>query len=224
MISYRRGKHVKYNNEGLENIFFESVCKLREDYYFMQNISGRVRWSPKAVNDFELPGEYVDGFAGMWRSFIHPEDLAHFDEEMERIRTGKTDYMLLEYRVRKRNGEYVRVRSHGVMNRDTEISPVCCMGILERVDDTTDELTHVPNIYVAVKDITDTFENENASGCLMIVGIDDFKRINDLYTYSGGDEIIKNFALRISKCIPQSATLYRLEGDQFAVHYPYGTL
>ena len=43
MISYRRGKHVKYNNEGLENIFFESVCKLREDYYFMQNISGRVR-------------------------------------------------------------------------------------------------------------------------------------------------------------------------------------
>lgn len=224
MISYRRGKHVKYNNEGLENIFFESVCKLREDYYFMQNISGRVRWSPKAVNDFELPGEYVDGFAGMWRSFIHPEDLAHFDEEMERIRTGKTDYMLLEYRVRKRNGEYVRVRSHGVMNRDTEISPVCCMGILERVDDTTDELTHVPNIYVAVKDIADTFENENASGCLMIVGIDDFKRINDLYTYSGGDEIIKNFALQISKCIPQSATLYRLEGDQFAVHYPYGTL
>ena len=160
----------------------------------------------------------------MWRSFIHPEDLAHFDEEMERIRTGKTDYMLLEYRVRKRNGEYVRVRSHGVMNRDTEISPVCCMGILERVDDTTDELTHVPNIYVAVKDIADTFENENASGCLMIVGIDDFKRINDLYTYSGGDEIIKNFALRISKCIPQSATLYRLEGDQFAVHYPYGKL
>ena len=75
---------MKYNNEGLENIFFESVCKLREDYYFMQNISGRVRWSPKAVNDFELPGEYVDGFAGMWRSFIHPEDLAHFDEEMER--------------------------------------------------------------------------------------------------------------------------------------------
>ena len=67
---------MKYNNEGLENIFFESVCKLREDYYFMQNISGRVRWSPKAVNDFELPGEYVDGFAGMWRSFIHPEDLA----------------------------------------------------------------------------------------------------------------------------------------------------
>ena len=67
MISYRRGKHVKYNNEGLENIFFESVCKLREDYYFMQNISGRVRWSPKAVNDFELPVLEVVGLVGICR-------------------------------------------------------------------------------------------------------------------------------------------------------------
>lgn len=224
MISYRGGKRMSYNNEGLDDIFFESVCKIREDYYFMQNISGRTRWSPTAVNDFALPGEYVDGFGKMWRGFIHPEDLPHYDEEMRRIRDGETDYMRMEYRIRKRNGEYVKVRSHGVVNRNTKISPVWCMGILEKVNDTTDELTNVSNVYVAAKDIADTFENKNASGCLMIVGIDDFKRVNDLYTYSGGDEIIKNFALRISKCIPQSATLYRLEGDRFAVHYPYGTL
>lgn len=215
---------MSYNNEGLDDIFFESVCKIREDYYFIQNRSGRCRWSPTAVNDFALPGEYVDGIGALWKSFIHPEDLADFDAEMKRIQDGESDYMRMEYRIRKRNGEYIKVRSNGVVIRDPGKRPIWCMGILEKVNDTTDALTQISNIYVASRDIDDTFQNKNAAGCLMIIGIDEFKRVNDLYTYSGGDEIIKNFACRISKCIPQSATLYRLDGDRFAVHYPYGTL
>ena len=51
---------MEFNNEGLDNIFFESLCKISEDYYFMENETGRSRWSPTAVNDFDLPGEYAD--------------------------------------------------------------------------------------------------------------------------------------------------------------------
>lgn len=58
---------MSYSNEGLENVFFESLCKISEDYYFIENSTGRSRWSRTAVNDFELPGEYADNVGKIWR-------------------------------------------------------------------------------------------------------------------------------------------------------------
>lgn len=212
---------MSYSNEGLQNAFFESLCKISEDYYYIENGTGRSRWSRTAVNDFELPGEYVNNVGVIWRSFVHPEDLEMYDAEMTRIGKGETDLHRLNYRVRKRNGEYIRIECRGTVERDETGKITWFTGAIKRLNEGIDSNTQIANIYVATKDIEETFNNHIAQGALMYLGVDNFKRINDLYTFSGGDEVLKKLAVKLKGIIPPSAMLYRLDGDRFAVHYPY---
>lgn len=212
---------MAYSDEGLQNVFFESLCKISEDYYYIENGTGRSRWSKTAANDFDLPGEYVDNVGVIWRTFVHPKDLAMYDAEMNRIINGESDLYRLDYRVRKRNGEYIRVEGRGNVVRDEKGKIEWFTGTIIKRNGDVDINTDVANIYVAAKDIMETFKNEKAQGALMYLGVDNFKRVNDLYTFSGGDEVLKRLAGKLKSIIPPSAMLYRLDGDRFAVHYPY---
>lgn len=212
---------MEFNNEGLDNIFFESLCKISEDYYFMENETGRSRWSPTAVNDFDLPGEYVNSSGAIIRSLVHPDDLKRYDAEISRIKNAEIDFYQVDYRMRKRNGDYIKVGCRGNVIRNDEGRIIWFTGVITRLNGEVDPTTQISNIYVASRDIVETFKNSTAKGALMYLGIDNFKRINDLYTYSGGDEVIKRLALKLKGIIPPSAMLYRIDGDRFAVHYPY---
>ena len=212
---------MEFNNEGLDNIFFESLCKISEDYYFMENETGRSRWSPTAVNDFDLPGEYVNSSGAIIRSLVHPDDLKRYDAEISRIKNAEIDFYQVDYRMRKRNGDYIKVGCRGNVIRNDEGRIIWFTGVITRLNGEVDPTTQIANVYVAARDIMETFKNSTAKGALMYLGIDNFKRINDLYTFSGGDEVIKKLALKLKGIIPPSAMLYRIDGDRFAVHYPY---
>lgn len=212
---------MEFNNEGLDNIFFESLCKISEDYYFMENETGRSRWSPTAVNDFDLPGEYVNSSGAIIRSLVHPDDLKRYDAEISRIKNAEIDFYQVDYRMRKRNGDYIKVGCRGNVIRNNEGRIIWFTGVITRLNGEVDPTTQIANVYVAARDIMETFKNSTAKGALMYLGIDNFKRINDLYTFSGGDEVIKKLALKLKGIIPPSAMLYRIDGDRFAVHYPY---
>ncbi len=212
---------MAYSDEGLQNVFFESLCKISKDYYYIENRTGRSRWSKTAANDFDLPGEYVDNVGIIWRTFVHPKDLAMYDAEMDRIGNGESNFYRLDYHVRKRNGEYIKVEGRGNVVRDEKGNIEWFTGAIIRQNEDVDINTGVANIYVAAKDIVETFKNEKAQGALMYLGVDNFKRVNDLYTFSGGDEVLKRLAGKLKSIIPPSAMLYRLDGDRFAVHYPY---
>ena len=212
---------MEFNNEGLDNIFFESLCKISEDYYFMENETGRSRWSPTAVNDFDLPGEYVNSSGAIIRSLVHPDDPKRYDAEISRIKNAEIDFYQVDYRMRKRNGDYIKVGCRGNVIRNDEGRIIWFTGVITRLNGEVDPTTQIANVYVAARDIMETFKNSTAKGALMYLGIDNFKRINDLYTFSGGDEVIKKLALKLKGIIPPSAMLYRIDGDRFAVHYPY---
>ncbi|MCW3171154.1 EAL domain-containing protein [Shewanella subflava] len=52
---------------------------------------------------------------------------------------------------------------------------------------------------------------------LMVLDLDNFKRINDSLGHQVGDELLISVAERIKKTIPNHASLYRLGGDEFAL-------
>ena len=52
---------------------------------------------------------------------------------------------------------------------------------------------------------------------IMILDMDSFHNINDLYNRSYGDEILRIAGQRISSIIPPNAKAYRLDGDEFGV-------
>ena len=52
---------------------------------------------------------------------------------------------------------------------------------------------------------------------IMIFGIDNFKRINDLYSYSFGDIVLHEFASEIRNIVPTHVEIFRLDGDGFGL-------
>jgi len=52
---------------------------------------------------------------------------------------------------------------------------------------------------------------------LMIVDLDHFKEMNDLYGHAAGDALLRDVAAKIADCVPEAACCGRLGGDEFAI-------
>jgi len=83
-----------------------------------------------------------------------------------------------------------------------------------------DPLTHLPNRLL----LRDRFEHAALvaqSGkdqtALLYIDLDHFKQINDSLGYSAGDQVIVKVVERLRHCLPVSATVSRLSGDEFVV-------
>ncbi|KAA0550001.1 EAL domain-containing protein [Bacillus sp. BGMRC 2118] len=76
-----------------------------------------------------------------------------------------------------------------------------------------DALTKLPNRRQFEKTIKDT----NAPSMLFILHLHNLERLNSGYGYEMGDEIIKTVGELLSRLKPDSAELYRIEGNRFAV-------
>jgi diguanylate cyclase (GGDEF)-like protein len=55
---------------------------------------------------------------------------------------------------------------------------------------------------------------------LLLLDLDFFKKVNDLYGHVVGDEVLKKVAQIIQRCAPQGSCCARLGGDEFAVLIP----
>jgi diguanylate cyclase (GGDEF)-like protein len=76
----------------------------------------------------------------------------------------------------------------------------------------TDELTGLANrrAMIATLDTFSAFE-----GALLLLDLDGFKPINDLYGHQVGDHLLRAVAERFTRTIPEKALLARLGGDEF---------
>ncbi len=71
-----------------------------------------------------------------------------------------------------------------------------------------------------VEKLMDKCQNTHQIATLIIIDIDYFKKINDSFGHSVGDDIIKDVANIIKKASPQNAIIGRLGGDEFAMVVP----
>ncbi len=78
-----------------------------------------------------------------------------------------------------------------------------------------DELTTFPNR----KKLLETL-GEHKDALLLIVDIDKFQQINDLYGDKIGDDILKETGEILERNIPEKARLFKLHADEFAIYYP----
>ena len=78
-----------------------------------------------------------------------------------------------------------------------------------------DQLTTFPNR----KKLIETL-GLHKDALLLIVDIDKFQQINDLYGDRIGDDILKKTGEILKENLPASAQLFKLHADEFAVHYP----
>lgn len=84
----------------------------------------------------------------------------------------------------------------------------------------TDELTGLSNRKCFNQKFHETIEYakryDEARG-LLYIDIDNFKKVNDIYGHTIGDELLKNIAMRLKKNVRKTDLTFRLGGDEFAV-------
>ncbi|MBE0468553.1 MAG: diguanylate cyclase [Methyloprofundus sp.] len=86
-----------------------------------------------------------------------------------------------------------------------------------------DPLTLLPNRRLLVDRLEQALihaQRAQTSGAVIAIDLDNFKEINDRLGYQYGDEVLIQFAQRLTQLLRKSDTVARLEGDKFVLILP----
>lgn len=208
--------------------FFDLLKKTTDGYLFFMDLKqNTVMISPNLVQDFELPGEVLQDMDSYWAPLIHPEERGPYLASIRGITTSHTLFeQAMEYRVRTRKGEYVWIRSRGCVGTDRDGNPELFVGMMSRMAqrNQADEVTGLLNKYQfehAVKLALAEYRATGEGGAIMVFGLDNFKIVNETYNRIMGDMVLKRVARVLGNVLPQALTLFKLDGDEFALIYPH---
>ena len=87
----------------------------------------------------------------------------------------------------------------------------------------TDTLTNIMNRRGFFNEARKKFQvsKQQAAGlCILIIDIDHFKSVNDIFGHSMGDDVIRAVVLEIQSCLRETDVLGRYGGDEFIVLLP----
>lgn len=199
---------------------YNALVKSTDSYIFVSNMkTGIFRYSPSMVEEFGLPQSIVEN-AAVWGSKVHPDDKAAFMEANQIIADGRSDFHCVEYRAKNRKGEWIWVRCRGYLERDGDGEPSLFAGFITNLGQ-KNKIDHVTGLFNKLKfeeDIESMLEKRPEHPLhLLVLGLDGFKHINELYGKSFGDEILRVIGQRIQGMLPLSASVYRLDGDEFGI-------
>lgn len=218
-IDYSRQMSVfQYDKERL----YDALIASTDDYIFVGNMkTGIFRYPPSMVEEFGLPSQIVENAAAFWGELIHPHDAKKFLESNQEIADGRADYHSIEYRAKNVHGEWIWLRCRGKMLRDSQGTPDLFAGMIINLGkkNQIDHMTGLYNRFEFEGNIKKYLVNvsEISHIGIMILDMDTFKDINDLYNRSFGDEILRITAWKVASLLPANAQIYRLDGDEFGI-------
>lgn len=183
---------------------------------------------------YELLGYKMtaDRSVKIWQDKIHPEDFEFAVGEMNKHLKKKTDYYMVEHRIRTSTGDYkwFLARGKAVWNLNDEAVRFAgsMTDITERKQNDIiveqlayyDTLTGLPNRVQAIEIIELVILDErkkHQKNALLFIDIDNFKYINDTFGHFFGDKILIRVADKIKTLISDRVKVARLGGDEFIV-------
>lgn len=191
-----------------------------EDYLFVFDVEQQQFYFSSCIWE-KYPLPFMDISFGMedWISVIDIRDRNRMVNNLEELKTGQTDQINLEYRMIDRKGVSVWVNCIGKCVSYDDGKPSIIVGNISEnvVSKKIDQLTGLQNQTVLEGIFQEAFQKDE-TGYFLVVGIDDFKNVNDKYGRKYGDEQLKKLAEIIDKNLDYDSQLYRLDGDKFGVN------
>ena len=207
---------------------FDLIKRTTDEYLVFVDIETRTALlSPNLVRDFGLPAEVVADFGAVWTPLVHPEErdqlAASLTAIMERLNVFEH---AMEYRVRDRSGDYVWLRSRGrvgTLGKDGA-QPIFVSMIRRMANrNQADDITGLLNKYQfehSLRVALSAYRITGQGGAVMVLGIDNFKIVNETFNRMFGDRVLKLVADVILALLPEELTLYKLDGDEYGIIYP----
>lgn len=174
---------------------------------------------------------------------LHPDDYERVMDNMRNHLMNFSDAYEVEYRIRKKDGNYVWYYDRGVVTKRNENGEaIVVAGIVfdisknkimetelkeanEKLQELaiTDELTSAFNkryMYEKLNDEIQRYHRTKSDFSLIMIDIDHFKLINDNFGHNVGDIVLKKVVEIIMKRIRKTDILARWGGDEFIVLLP----
>lgn len=210
--------------------FFDLMKRTTDAYMIVIDLETNMAMiSASLVQDFELSGECLENFDAEWAPLMHPEERGPYMAAMRGILEKHNVFETsMEYRVKSRKGEYIWLSGRGRVGTDREGKPSIYVAMLSRMAqrNQADELTGLLNKYQfehSVKLALAEYRATGEGGAIFIFGLDNFKIVNEAYNRSFGDQVLKHVSKLVENLLPPTITLFKLDGDEFAVIYPRAT-
>ena len=164
--------------------------------------------------------------------YFSPEHAAQaFHDEQEIVRTG-VPLVNVEEKETKPDGSVRWVSTTKMPLRNTEGRIIGTFGVSRDITQRKefeeqlerqafyDVLTRMPNRALFMNRLQHLFWKEHGSEsgrlfAVLYLDVDRFKGVNDGFGHQAGDELLKQIARRLEKCVRPSDTLARLGGDEF---------
>ena len=176
------------------------------------------RWSKEAVDYFGLPSEYMENAGDVWMENVHPDDRATYAASIKELFGGKVSEHNLQYRARTKDGKYIVCTCRGVVIRDENGEPDYFGGTIRNNDTLSyfDDISNFRSLYGFLEDLQSA-QWKGESIQIMLIGINEFSRLNDIYGYTFGNRVLQEFAKMIDTEAHGMGEWYRMDGTKFAI-------
>lgn len=212
--------------KGYDSKLFDVLSRSsNRTFFFASNMKeNTARWSKGAVEYFGLESEILYPADVEWLKRIHPDDRAEYLKDFEDMANHVTEYHDVEYRMLNAEGEYVWVNCKGSMTYDAEgkmdffAGFVTNMGVRNKIDPVTGMWT-----VQEFRGDTEGLLYKGKSGAAVLIGLCNFKRVNDEFGYTYGDKTLSAIAHRMLEVRTPGSRVYRMDGSDFALLLEDGT-
>lgn len=202
----------------MQDIIFELDCQTFEIYY-----------SPNFEKKFgySIP---PDGFPDSMfaTDIIYEDDKASLRTKFQDLLHG-TKSMWHEYRIKKKDGDYLWVEIHATAIRDPGGRLHKILGIITDINSrkqeiievrktaVLDPLTNLLNRRECIRRIEEYINLSRSMSAFLLIDVDNFKVINDTMGHAYGDSVLTELAAGMRTLFRQSDIVARLGGDEFVV-------
>lgn len=161
---------------------------------------------------------------------IHPEDLHLLIELVAHMQEGK-NYEETEFRVINIMSEYTWCRIRSTAQYNEEGKPIKAIGVILDIEEDKrkqqelleaayqDALTGLLNKAESRRRTENYLNAGHEKGSLVLMDLDDFKRINDRYGHLCGDAVLSDTAAVLCRLFPGDI-IGRIGGDEFLLFIP----
>ncbi|MFR9019937.1 MAG: sensor domain-containing diguanylate cyclase [Fusobacterium sp.] len=210
------GKKFYYNKEEV----YEALIKTSKDFIVIGNLkTGIFKYPVEIAKVLDLPSQIIEDPVKYWKNIILEEDWEKFYKSNENFMSGKESFHHVDFRIRNKKNEIVWLKCIGNMMRDKNGIPSTFVGMisLHEKNNKIDPVTRLFVIEEFFKSLEAKLENPPENLGVLILGINNFKRINEFYGRETGDIILRRISGIIQDVIPYRAEVYKLDGTNFGI-------
>jgi diguanylate cyclase (GGDEF)-like protein/PAS domain S-box-containing protein len=188
--------------------------------------TGETYFSARCQEIIGLPAVDVTAPNSLWTERFHPKDRLLITQDLGDQSTDDSREFRREYRILHEDGSWRWIRSRGTVfrNKDGEITRM--LGAISDITDrkTMDPLSGLNNRTSLLEKIEQRIESEKESEssttfALLVLRVDQFKRIHDSFGQPFGDAVLVEIARRLETTLDQDAgnIAARVGEEEFAV-------